>query len=125
SLADAFLLSLLLAVSPVPIDCMIDGFQQFLVAEWLRQKLDCPGFHRPNRHCDVPVAGDEDDRNADTPLNQDRLKIEATTVRQTNIQDQARRRIQSGVVEELLRRSIGFYVQGNGLEEIPNRVTHR
>src|SRR5262249_60490886 len=65
------------------------SIQDILLTKRLGQELDCAGFHRPDRHGYIAVAGYEDDRCLDFCLGQLALKIEPANPRQADIQDQA------------------------------------
>src|SRR3569833_208268 len=55
---------LLLTLQPDPIPCMAEGngIKQILVPKWLRKELDGAGLHSPDRHRDIAVSRDKDDR---------------------------------------------------------------
>ena len=64
------------------LDGVPDCAQQHVVAEWLRQELDRPRLHCPDRHRHVAVPGDEDDRHVD-PIGSDALlQIETVEARE-------------------------------------------
>ncbi len=54
----------LLALGAIPVETQLDRVQQILVAKRLCHELDRTAFHRPNRHRDIAVAGNENDRQA-------------------------------------------------------------
>ena len=63
--------------------------KEVLITKRLRQKLDCPAFHRLDRHGNIAIAGNEDDRQL--PLGSMRelaLQIESTFPRHPDIEDQ-------------------------------------
>src|ERR1700704_6363580 len=55
-------LAALRAYRAIALDRVSNGVEQILLAERLRQKLHRAGFHGPDGHGDVAVAGEEDDR---------------------------------------------------------------
>src|SRR5258708_2501664 len=81
-----------------------DGAHQCVVAERLRQELGRARFHSLDRHRDVAVTGDEDDRHIH-PLGGDTsLQIEAVEARKRHVKHQAAWRSHSWTGEEFLRR---------------------
>jgi hypothetical protein len=40
----------------------MDGIEQILIPEWFGQKFHRAVFHGPNRHRNISVSRDEDDR---------------------------------------------------------------
>ncbi len=80
-----------------------NGAHQCVVAERLRQDLGRPRFHRLDRHRDVAVTGDEDDRHV-RPLGGDTfLQIEAVQARKRHVKHQAAWRSDSWTGKEFLR----------------------
>ena len=61
---------LLLASGCVPLQGEVNRVQQILIAEWFGQELDGSGLHGPDRHWDVTVAGNKDNRNGNVGLGQ-------------------------------------------------------
>src|SRR5215471_6912572 len=49
--------------------------QEILLTNWLREKFDGPGLHRPDRHGDIAVPGDKHDGNSDLQLDEFILNI--------------------------------------------------
>src|SRR5439155_22760859 len=47
---------------PIALDRASNRVEQLLLAEGLRQKLHGTGLHGPDRHRDIAVTGEEDDR---------------------------------------------------------------
>jgi hypothetical protein len=54
----------LLAPGAMPLEAQLDRVEQVLVAQRLGHELDGTALHRLDRHRDIAVAGDEDDRQA-------------------------------------------------------------
>src|SRR5690349_2414165 len=63
-----------------------DGVKQVLIAKWLGEEIDGACLHRPHRHRHIAMGGDEDDRDLDAGLDQLVLKIEAATLRQSDVE---------------------------------------
>src|SRR5258707_15314073 len=80
------LLSLLTA-GAVPLQRLVDGVEEFLLAERFCEKLDRPGFHRPHRSWNVTVARNEDDRNLAIQMYQLLLEVEPVKAGHTQICD--------------------------------------
>jgi len=68
--------SLGVATGAVLRDGKLDRVQQILIAERFGQELDRTALHGPNRHRDIGVAADEDNRQAQICLGQLLLKLE-------------------------------------------------
>ncbi len=75
---------------PTAFDGVLDGVQKQVVAEWLCQELDCSCLHGLDRHRDVTVSCDENDRHVD-PIDDAFLEIEAVEVGKINVEYQATR----------------------------------
>src|SRR5207342_264573 len=63
-----------------------DRVEQILIAERLYQEIDGPSLHRPHRHRNVAVPGDEDDRYLDIRLGELGLKIESAALWQPDVE---------------------------------------
>src|SRR5215831_2076311 len=57
-------------------EALLNGVQQVLIAERLGQELDRSIFYRPDRHRDVAVSGDDNDRDLNVRRRELSLKIE-------------------------------------------------
>src|SRR5262245_6268244 len=75
--------------SAVPLERQLNGVQQILLPHWLGEELYCPSLHGSDRHRNITVPGDENDRNLNTVLGQLGLKIESAELRQSDIQHEA------------------------------------
>ena len=98
-------------------DRQLDGVQQILIADGLGQKLYRTGLHRPNRHRNIGMPADEDNRKSDVCFGQLLLKIETTASGQSHIQDQASLAVQRGGSEEFLNRAEQLDPQAHLSEE--------
>src|SRR5262249_30052546 len=81
----------------------LNGVEQVLIAERLGQKLNGASLHRLDRHRDVAVPCDEDDREFPVCRGELTLQIEAALPRQSDIEYQA-----------------GWTIGRIGLEEVGN-----
>src|ERR1017187_1619534 len=81
--------ALLLTRCPIAIQSLMNRIQQILVPEWLGQELDRAGFHGLYRHRNISMAGDKDDGNPDSGVNQLALKIQTVDSGKSHVQDQA------------------------------------
>ena len=68
-----------------------NGVEHLLVAKWLGKEVDCSGLHGPDRHRNVAMGRNEDDRYHNARGAKFRLQIEAAQARQPNVQDEATR----------------------------------
>ena len=87
-------------------DGELDRVQQILIAKRFGQELDRTALHRPNRHRNIGMAADEDNRQAQLCLVQILLKIEPTLSWQPDVENQAPGHIRRGAIEEFLDRGI-------------------
>ena len=81
-----------------------DRVEQILVAERLGQELDGAGLHRPHRHRDVAIAGDEDDRQLRLGLRQLALHVETAAPREAHVEHDAAGPVRPLALQEFLRR---------------------
>ena len=82
---------------------LLDGVEQVLLTEWLGEKFDRACFHRLDRHRDVPMPRDEDDRDFNARPGQFALQIETAQRGQTHVEHQARRRIRAPAAQKFRR----------------------
>src|SRR6266550_5197097 len=87
-------------------DGELDRVQQILIAKRFGQELDRTALHGPNRHRDIGVAADEDNRQAEFCLGQLLLKLEPASSGQPDVENQAPGNIRRGAIEEFLDRGI-------------------
>src|SRR5438874_1142783 len=71
--------------SAVALDAKLDRVKQILVAERLCQELDRPTLHRRDRHRDIAIARDKDDREVDVRGRELSLKVKAATPGQSHV----------------------------------------
>src|SRR5437868_1992123 len=81
-------------------EAQLNRVQQVLIAEWLGQKLDRSSLYRLNRHRDVAVSGNKDDRNMNVRGRQLSLKIETASAGQSDIEHEAGGAIRPPFVQE-------------------------
>jgi len=96
------IISFVVAPGAVLRDRQLDRIQQILVANGFGQKLDRTRLHGPDRHRNIGVAADEDDRQAETCLCYLFLKIEPAAPGQSDIENQATREVRQGAIQEFL-----------------------
>ena len=85
-------------------DAELDRVQQILIAKRFGQELDRTPLHGPNRHRDIGVAADEDNRQAGFCLGQFLLKLKPALSRQPDVENQAPREIRRDAIAEFLDR---------------------
>src|SRR5882672_1420069 len=110
---------------PVAIDRASNGVEQLLLAERLRQELDRAGLHRPHRHGDVAVAGEEDDRHLGVRLDELALQIQPTQPREAHVEYEASRRVETTGVQERPRARKYLDLESHRCDEPAQRVTYR
>src|SRR6202030_417947 len=83
-------LSLQVARSAIAPNRLLDGVEQILLAKRLGKKPDRTGFHRLQRHRDITVTRNEDDRNLNAGCDHLPLQIQAAQPGQTHVEQYAR-----------------------------------
>src|SRR5437879_13057490 len=73
----------------ITIDRLADGIEEVLLAKRLREKLDRAGFPGPDRHGDITVPGEKDDRQRRVRVGEFLLKVEAAQPRQADVEHEA------------------------------------
>jgi hypothetical protein len=86
----------------------VNGIEELLIPERLGKEFDGAAFHRLDRHGDIAVSGDEDDRKLPLRCRQLALKIKTALTGQSHVENQA-----GGA-----SRRIGLEKVGNGREEL-------
>ena len=92
----------------IAIDGTPKGVEEILLAKRLGQELDRAGFHRANRHGNVAVTREKDDRQRCVRVGKLSLEIEPALPREAHVEDEATRSIPSGRTEERLSRREHF-----------------
>src|SRR5688572_19267835 len=85
------------------LDRVINGAQQLVADEWLRQELHGARLHGANGRWDVTVAGYENDRHVDPIVGDALLQLEAIEIRQRDVEDEAAGNGDTGPHEERRR----------------------
>jgi hypothetical protein len=85
----------LLLISTIMIDPPLDCLQQVLVADGFGQET---GLHGWNRHRDIGVTADEDDRQMNICFDQIFMKIQSASSGQPDIKNKASRRVWAGAI---------------------------
>src|SRR2546425_3982731 len=82
------------------VDRVANGIEQVLLPKRLREKLDCTGLHGSNRHGNVAVPGEEDDRQRRVGVGKRLLQVEAAHSREADVEQEASRSMPSGAAQE-------------------------
>jgi hypothetical protein len=82
-------LTLFLALDASSSDRSLHRIKQFLLPEWLSQKLNRSRLHGPDRHRNVSVSREKNNGNTYSSSFQFVLKIEAADTGKSHIQNQA------------------------------------
>src|SRR3546814_16608046 len=69
--------------------CSSDLIQKILLPERFRQKLDGARLHCLHAHRNVPVPGDEDDREHDARCGELTLQVESASLWHSDVEDQS------------------------------------
>ena len=99
-----------------------DRIQQVLIAERLGQELDRSSFYRLDRHWDVAMSGDEDDRNVNVGRRELALKIETTSAGQPDIEHEASGAVRAPFVQKFGNRGQGLGLHANGSDQAAERL---
>ena len=94
----------LIAALSVLCDRLLDRVQQILISNRFGEELDRAALHGPNRHRDIGVATDKDNRHAQIGPGQLLLKIEPTAPGQPDVENQAPGQVRRRAIEEFLDR---------------------
>ena len=97
--------------------------EKILVAKGFGQEFNCAGLHGLNRHGDVAMTGDENNRNLDLGPRQFRLEVEAAHPRQPDIENKAAGSIRSFRCKKLRGRRKCFDPQSYRPDQIAHRAT--
>ena|SRR6266851_851439 len=112
---------LLISTGTIMIDRQLDCLQQVLVADGFGQELHGTGLHGSNRHRDIGVTADEDDRQMNICFDQIFVKIQSASSGQPDIENKASRRVWAGVSQEFLHGAEQFDAQAYRSEEALER----
>lgn len=118
---------LLSTLQPDPIPRVTDGngIKQILVSKWLGQELDCARFHSPDRHRDIAVSRDKDDRKR--PLRARKklsLHVQAALPWHSDIKNHASGAIRQIGLEEFLSRAKWDKTKSDGAKESIQATSH-
>jgi hypothetical protein len=80
----------------------LDRIQQILIANRFGEELYRTAFHGANRHRDIGVAADKDNRQAQICPGELPLKIEPASPGQPDVENQAAGKVRGGTIEEFL-----------------------
>src|SRR5262245_6554944 len=104
------------AGSAVDVDGLVNGIEQILLPERLREELHRAGLHRPDRHPYVTMPRHENDRDGEIHARELVLKIESADTRHSDIQYEAARRIRLAALQELPGRRVDLHAVSDGSE---------
>jgi hypothetical protein len=98
-------------VVAVLIDSQVDCIQQILMTNRLGQEFDRACFHGPDRHWDIGMAADKDDRQKYVFRHETIVEIQPASPWQPDIEDETPEAARRITVEKLLNRSEQFCSQ--------------
>src|ERR1700752_1802758 len=93
---------LLLPGRAIALNPLLNSIEQVLIAKRLRQKLDGPRFHGLDRHWNITMAGDKDDRHVNASFHKLSLKMKSTQPRKPHVQNETPGNIRQLGPEKLL-----------------------
>src|SRR5437016_11779749 len=88
-----------------------------MLSKRLREKHDCTGLHGSNRHGNVAVPGEEDDRQRRVRVGKLLLQVEAAQSREADVEQEASRSMPSGAAQERLSSREDFHDQSHVREQ--------
>ena len=112
------------AVARVALEGPLDAIDEILIAEGLLQEVEGALLHGLDRHRDVTVAGDEDDRNDGATQVELLLQLEPAHAGHAHVEHQATRLARLVGLEELARRGEGARREADGFQQETQGVTH-
>src|SRR5258706_2380804 len=92
------------AVGTVLTDRQLDRVQQLLITDRLGEELNRSGLHGPNRHRDIRVAADENNRQVNIRLDEAIVKLQSTPPRQSDVENEASQDARARGGEKFLNR---------------------
>src|SRR5207302_10614833 len=95
-----------------------------LIAKRFGQELDRTALHGPNRHRNIGMAADEDNRQAQLCLGQLLLKLEPALSRQPDVEDHAPGEIGRMAIDEFLDRGKCLDAQSYGSQQPSERIAY-
>src|SRR3546814_1845027 len=101
--------------------CSSDLIQKILLPERFRQKLDGARLHCLHAHRNVPVPGDEDDREHDARCGELTLKVESASLWHSDVEDQAGRAIGWVRSDKIFNRRKQPWVHARGTQKSSER----
>src|SRR5262249_4122444 len=101
----------------------LDRVEQVLIPDWLGQELDRSSLHGLDRHRDVGVRGDEDDRQIDVRRAELALEVETASSGQPYIEHQASRSFRAPGLQEFRYRCECSSLQTDRSQQGPKRLS--
>src|SRR6266481_3703602 len=102
----------------------LNRIEQILVPEWFGEKLNRARLHGLDRHRNVRMCCEKDDRNTYFPSFQFVLKIQAANAGKSHVKNQATGTITARTRQELLCSSERLRMQADRLQQLLERLTH-
>ncbi len=113
-----------LALGAVHGNCRGHRVEEILVPEGLGQEVHRAGLHRPHRHLDIAMPGDEDHRQAHAALVHLALHLQPVGHLQAYVEHHAAGRVVDFRVQERLRREEGARAHADGAQQVRQGVVH-
>src|SRR5580698_2165590 len=101
-----------------------DSSQEHLIAEWLGQKFLRSGFHGADRHRNIAVASNKNDRHLNPFDGHSLLQVKSVEAWEGNVEDQAARSLDAWTRKELRRRRVGLGLPTLAAKERFKRFTY-
>jgi hypothetical protein len=114
-----------LASGTVTCKTELDRIEQVLIAERLRQKLDRSSLHGLNRHGNVAVPGDEDNRQMNVRGRKLSLEIKPTSPGQSYVEHEAGRSVRAPGLQKFRHRRQRFHLQTDRSQQAAKRLSDR
>src|SRR5271165_7038458 len=115
---------LVIETSPVARQANLDCIEEILISEGLGQELDRAALHCLNRHGNVAMARNEDDRKIDAARNQLALQIKPALSGKSNVKHEAGRTAWPAQLMEFIHRSQHSHLKADRSDEAADGLSH-
>src|SRR5262245_6912372 len=112
-----------LASRAIAFEAEVDRVQQVLVPDRLGQELDRPSLHGLNRHGNVAIRGNENDRHINVRRRELSLEIETALPGQSDVENEASRPLRASGFQELRYRRQRSDLETDRLQQAAQRIS--
>src|SRR5215813_12639922 len=108
----------------VPFERLLNGIEQILFPDRLRQELCSTGFHRPHAHRDIGMTREKNNRNIRARVGDPFLKIQPAEPGHPYVEDEAGWPVDMCAAEEFLGGGEHLYSQSDRANQVAHRLPH-